>query len=123
MIIHESRFTFQRRGFAAVADLGAWWEEKTGLPIPLGCIAAHKRLGGDAASALEDAIRRSIERARQDPEAALPYIRAHAQEMTAEVLSAHIQTFVNDFSLDLGSLGRKAVAALAEEARRTGVIQ
>jgi 5,8-dihydroxy-2-naphthoate synthase len=122
VIIHESRFTFQRMGFTAVADLGAWWEEQTGLPIPLGCIAAHKRLGRPGAAAIEEAIRRSIALARQDPEAALPYIRSHAQEMTAEVLEAHIHTFVNAFSDDLGSTGRKAVAVLEEKARQTGVI-
>jgi 1,4-dihydroxy-6-naphthoate synthase len=122
VIIHESRFTFQKKGFVAVADLGAWWEEQTGLPIPLGCIAAHKRVGGDSALALEDAIRKSITLARQDPAATLPYIRAHAQEMTAEVLEAHIHTFVNEFSVDLGPMGRKAVAALADKARQTGVI-
>jgi 1,4-dihydroxy-6-naphthoate synthase len=122
VIIHESRFTFQQKGFAAVADLGAWWEGQTGLPIPLGCIAAHKRLGRHAASAVEDAIRKSIALARKDPGAALPYIRAHAQEMTAEVLDAHIHTFVNEFSVDLGSVGRNAVATLAEKARQTGVI-
>jgi 1,4-dihydroxy-6-naphthoate synthase len=122
VIIHESRFTFQQKGFAAVADLGAWWEEQTGLPIPLGCIAAHKRLGRDAASAVEDAIRKSIVLARQDPGSAQPYIRAHAQEMTAEVLEAHIHSFVNEFSVDLGPVGRNAVAALADKARITGVI-
>ncbi len=122
VIIHESRFTYQSMGFRAVADLGAWWEEQTGLPIPLGCIAAHKRLGKETATAVETAIRASIDLARRDPAATLPYIRIHAQEMTAEVLDAHIQTFVNEFSLDLGATGRKAVAALAEEARRTGVM-
>jgi 1,4-dihydroxy-6-naphthoate synthase len=122
VIIHESRFTFQQKGFAAVADLGAWWEGQTGLPIPLGCIAAHKRLGRHAASAVEDAIRKSIASAWKDPGATLPYIRAHAQEMTAEVLDAHIHTFVNEFSVDLGSVGRNAVATLAEKARQTGVI-
>jgi 1,4-dihydroxy-6-naphthoate synthase len=122
VIIHESRFTFQQKGFSAVADLGAWWEEQTGLPIPLGCIAAHKRLGKDDASAVESAIRKSIALARKDPVATLPYIRAHAQEMTPEVLDAHIRTFVNEFSLDLGPLGRNAVAALADRARQTGVI-
>lgn len=122
VIIHESRFTFQQKGFSAVADLGAWWEAQTGLPIPLGCIAVHKRLGGQAASAVEDAIRGSIALARQDPAATLPYIRSHAQEMTAEVLDAHIHTFVNEFSVDLGHLGRNAVAALEDRARRTGVI-
>jgi 1,4-dihydroxy-6-naphthoate synthase len=122
VIIHESRFTFQQKGFVAIADLGAWWEGQTGLPIPLGCIAVHKRLGKELALRVEDAIRKSIAYARQDPETALPYIRSHAQEMSAEVLQAHIHTFVNEFSIDLGSVGRKAVAALAESARRTGVV-
>jgi 5,8-dihydroxy-2-naphthoate synthase len=122
VIIHESRFTFHQKGFVAVADLGAWWEEQTGLPIPLGCIAVHKRLGKELALAAEDAIRVSIAQARQDPGTALPYIRSHAQEMTAEVLQAHIHAFVNEFSIDLGSMGRKAVAALVERAHRTGVI-
>ena len=122
VIIHESRFTFRERGFVPVTDLGAWWEEQTGLPIPLGCIAAHKRIGKESAAATEAAIRASIALARQDPAATLPYIRAHSQEITAEVLEAHIQTFVNEFSLDLGAAGREAVAALAEKARRIGVI-
>ena len=122
VIIHESRFTYQQKGFVAIADLGAWWEEQTGLPIPLGCIAVHKRIGKELALSVEDAVRNSIAFARQDPGRALPYIRSHAQEMSAEVLQAHIHTFVNEFSIDLGSMGREAVAALAERARRTGVV-
>jgi 1,4-dihydroxy-6-naphthoate synthase len=122
VIIHESRFTYHQKGFAVVADLGAWWEEQTGLPIPLGCIAAHKRLGKETALAVEDAIRSSITQARQDPAAAMPYIRTHAQEMTAEVLEAHIHAFVNEFSFDFGPTGRNAVAVLADRARRIGVV-
>ena len=123
VIIHESRFTFREMGFVQIMDLGAWWEEQTGLPIPLGGIGVHKRLGRDTVLAVESAIRRSITLARQDPAATLPYIRRHAQEMTAEVLEAHIQTFVNEFSVDLGPLGREAVRGLEEKARRGGVIR
>lgn len=122
VIIHESRFTFQNAGFQAVVDLGAWWETETGLPIPLGCIAAHRRLPETLLPQLEEKIRASIEAARRDPESALPYIRAHAQEMTAEVLRAHIDTFVNPFSLDLGATGRKAVDTLAARARQAGLL-
>ncbi len=122
VIIHESRFTYRQKGFAAVADLGAWWEEQTGLPIPLGCIAAHTRLGDKPARAVEAAICESIAAARQNPSAALPYIRSHAQEMTLEVLEAHIETFVNEFSMDLGAAGRNAVAALEQKSRIAGVI-
>lgn len=122
VIIHESRFTYQQKGFTMVADLGAWWEQQTGLPIPLGCIAAHKRIGEEPARTVEAAIRESIAAARRNPAAALPYIRSHAQEMTIEVLEAHIETFVNEFSFDLGTSGRNAVAALEEQSRMAGVI-
>lgn len=122
VIIHESRFTYEQMGFHQVADLGAWWEDQTGHPIPLGCIAAHKRLHGDLAGQVDKSIKESIRMAHDNPEAALPYIRAYAQEMTAEVLEAHIHTFVNEFSLDLGENGHAAVDALEEKARRTGII-
>jgi 1,4-dihydroxy-6-naphthoate synthase len=122
VIIHESRFTFQSAGFQAVVDLGAWWEEQTGLPIPLGCIAAHRRMPVTRVAQLEEAIRQSIRLARLDPESALPYIRAHAQEMTADVLRAHIDTFVNEFSFDLGAVGRQAIDVLAARAREAGLL-
>lgn len=122
VIIHESRFTFESAGFRPVIDLGAWWEEQTGLPIPLGCIAVHRRLPLPVADQLDQAIRESIRQARCDPDAALPYIRAHAREMTAEVLRAHIDTFVNEFSLDLGEKGREAVQMLEMRARQAGAL-
>ena len=122
VIIHESRFTFEELGFHQVADLGQWWEQETAMPIPLGCIAAHRRIGSETSLLVDDAIRQSIETARRHPDACLPYIRSFAQEMTSQVLEAHIETFVNDFSLDLGELGRKAVATLEAKARQTGII-
>jgi 1,4-dihydroxy-6-naphthoate synthase len=122
VIIHESRFTFEQLGFKAIADLGAWWEAQTALPIPLGCIAVHKRIARDLARNLETRIRQSIDAARAHPGQALPYIRTHAQEITPEVLQAHIDTFVNDFSLDLGPQGRAAVTELEKRARSAGII-
>jgi 1,4-dihydroxy-6-naphthoate synthase len=122
VIIHESRFTFEQEGFYPVVDLGAYWEQQTRLPIPLGCIAAHKRIGQPVVQQLESQIRESIAMAQADPAAALPYIRSHAQEMTRSVLDAHIETFVNAFSLSLGPQGRAAVDALELNARQAGVI-
>ncbi len=122
VIIHESRFTFARQGFRQVVDLGEWWEAHSGGPIPLGCIAAHKRIEAQLSEEIDGAIQQSIRTAQADPMAALPYIRAHAQEMTPQVLDAHIATFVNAFSLDLGEEGRAAVAALEEAARKTGIL-
>lgn len=122
VIIHETRFTYREAGLTAMADLGEWWEEKTGLPIPLGCIAARSDLPGGLVTALEGAIRRSIEAAVRAPRACLPYIRRYAREMDAGVLDRHIRTFVNDFSLSLGDAGRRAVDALEAAALEAGVV-
>lgn len=112
VIIHEGRFTYRQRGLSLVLDLGAWWEAYSGLPLPLGVIAIKRELGAAAALAVEDAIRRSILHARAHPEAGRDFIRAHAQEMDPGVMEAHINTFVNEFSLDLGDEGRAAILAL-----------
>lgn len=122
VIIHESRFTFEAAGFRPVADLGAWWEQKTGLPIPLGGIAARKNLGAVLIGKIDDALRASIQRAMDDPAAALPYIRRHAQEMNDSVLTEHIHTFVNDFSLMLPQAGRRAIETLERMAREAGAV-
>jgi len=122
VIIHESRFTFEAAGFRPVVDLGAWWEEITGLPIPLGGIAARKSLGEPLIQQIETAVNTSIRRAMADPNEALPYIRQHAQEMDDAVLKAHIRTFVNDFSLALTQPGRRAIEKLASMAREAGAI-
>jgi len=122
VIIHESRFTFEEAGFRTIVDLGAWWEEQTGLPIPLGGIAVQNRLGDALVDQIDGAVNASIRQAMADPETALPYIRQHAREMDADVLKAHIHTFVNDFSLDLGTKGHEALNVLESMAKAAGVL-
>lgn len=122
LIIHESRFTYAAHGLAQVADLGALWEAQTGLPLPLGVIAAQRALGPALAEALADGIARSILAARARPEAAWPYIRAHAQEMDPEVCRQHIALYVNDFSLALGDEGRAAIDALLARGEAAGLL-
>jgi len=122
VIIHESRFTFESAGFKPVVDLGAWWEEKTGLPIPLGGIAARKDLQPRLIDNINAAVNTSIRQAMDDPKATLPYIRQYAQEMGDAILQAHIRTFVNDFSLKLGPAGYRAIDKLDAMAREAGVL-
>ena len=122
VIIHESRFTFEAAGFTTVVDLGAWWEAQTGLPIPLGCIAARKELGTELIADIDNAVNRSIRMAMTDPDAALPYIKQHAQEIEEAVLQAHIRTFVNDFSLALTPQGNRAIETLETMAREAGAL-
>jgi 1,4-dihydroxy-6-naphthoate synthase len=122
VIIHESRFTYRNEGLHQVLDLGAWWEEETGLPIPLGGILARRDLGLELIGRVDAAIRASLEYAWAQPQAARAYIRAHAQELDDSVIDQHIALYVNDFSRDLGSEGERAITTLFARAEARGII-
>jgi len=123
VLIHEGRFMYDRAGLTLVADLGQWWQERTDLPIPLGCIAARTSLGEETIRGFESLLKQGIENSLARPDGTLDYVRRHAQEMDEAVLAEHIRTFVNDYSLDLGDDGRAAVAELQRLARKAGVIE
>lgn len=112
LIIHESRFTYADHGLVKVIDLGAWWEEDTGLPVPLAGICARADLDESMRAAVEQAIRASVQHAFDHPEASREYVRAHAQEMSPEVCAQHIALYVNEHSLDIGDEGLRAIARL-----------
>ena len=122
VIIHESRFTYHQQGLVCLQDLGVWWEEETGLPIPLGAIAARRRLGKTVLAGIERGIRASVDYASADPSACLGYIRAHSQEMEETVVQHHIGLYVNDFSRDLGREGLAAVEAFLARGREVGAL-
>lgn len=122
VIIHEGRFVFEERGFQCLRDLGEWWEGETGLPIPLGCIAARKSLGTERIAEIGQRLRGSISAALDDPSSTTEYVKAHAQELDDEVISRHIETYVNDFTLDLGDEGRAAIEKLKQMAGDAGII-
>lgn len=122
VIIHESRFTFQEYGLVKLIDLGEWWEADTGCPIPLGGIVAKKSLGAELIQDIGSLIAKSITHAFADPEAPREYIREHSQEMSDAVCDAHIGLYVNDFSLDLGDEGRRAVTVLMERGEAAGLL-
>ena len=121
VIIHEGRFVYEQRGFKCLVDLGAWWEQETGCPIPLGCIAARKSLGAARIAEIDARLKQSILSARSNPEAALDYVKAHAQELSDEVIQQHIATYVNDFTLNLGEEGNAAIDVLQRMARSAGI--
>ncbi|MGH7328976.1 MAG: menaquinone biosynthesis family protein [Polyangiaceae bacterium] len=122
LIIHESRFTYERLGLKAIVDLGEWWEAQTGAPIPLGAILARRDLDHSAAPAVNDAIRRSLAFARSREDAIMDYVRAHAAEMDDDVMRKHIALYVNEFSEDVGDEGRSAVEELFARAAAAGLI-
>lgn len=120
LIIHESRFTFQDYGLTQRLDLGAWWEQDTGLPLPLGAILVRRDLPQQTQQELNAAVRASLEYAYAHPEAARAYIRQHALEMSDAVMQAHIDLYVNEFSLDVGNEGERAVRELHRRAAEVG---
>lgn len=112
LIIHENRFTYQEKGLVKIQDLGDYWEEKTGWPIPLGGIALHSKFDLELKKKVERVIKRSLEYAWANQEETLPYLRSHAQEMNDEVMMKHVELYVNNYSLDLGKDGNSAVKHL-----------
>lgn len=112
VLIHEGRFTYREKGLRLVADLGERWETATGLPLPLGAIAVSRRLNPDTQRRIDRVLRRSIEFAMANPLASADFVRSHAREMDENVIRSHIDLFVNEFSLDLGAEGRRAVREL-----------
>ena len=122
LIIHENRFTFADRGLTKIIDLGEFWESETGAAIPLGGIVISRRLPADVRQRVNRVMRRSIEYAFANRDASLPFVRANAQAMSDEVMYKHIDLYVNEYSVDLGVDGRRAVEVLFERARNSGVI-
>jgi len=112
LIIHESRFTYQDHGLVKVTDLGEWWERDTHLPVPLAGICVRADVDAATASALERAIRASVQYAFDHPDASRAYVRAHAQEMSDAVCDEHIKLYVNEHSLDIGDEGLRAIERL-----------
>jgi 1,4-dihydroxy-6-naphthoate synthase len=122
LIIHENRFTYEAKGLKKIIDLGEFWEGETGAPIPLGGIVINRSLPDEVKHTVNRVLRRSIEYAFANRAASLPYVRAHAQEMSEDVMYRHIDLYVNEYSVDLGKEGRRAVELLFERARATGLI-
>jgi 1,4-dihydroxy-6-naphthoate synthase len=122
VIIHESRFTYQQRGLVEVLDLGAWWEETTCLPLPLGGILAKRDLGSELIQQVDTSIRKSVSYAFAHTNASRDYIKQHSQELDDDVIASHIDLYVNDFSFDLGDEGVKAVEELFRRAEERGIV-
>ena len=119
--IHEGRFTWREQGLALVEDLGTRWEEATRCPLPLGGIVAHRRLPAATVAAVQGVIHDSLRFALLDPRAPLPTMRAHAQEFDDRVLMQHVDLYVNEWTLDLGDVGRRALEAFSARAAAAGL--
>jgi len=119
--IHEGRFTWRQQGLSLVEDLGTRWETATGCPLPLGGIVARRRLPVETIATVQAVIHDSLRLALADRAAALPTMRAHAQEHDDAVLFQHVDLYVNDWTLDLGAVGCRALDELSARAATVGV--
>jgi len=98
VLIHEGRFTYEAKGLTLIADLGAIWEERMQSPLPLAAIAIRRDLAARLAADVDRALRASVDYAFAHPEASRAFVAAHAQEMDPDVMSRHIQLYVNDYT-------------------------
>lgn len=109
VIIHENRFTYQDKGLSKQTDLGKFWEEETGSPVPLGGIVARRSLPAGITSKVERLIRNSLEYSYSQNGELSDFIKENAMEMSQDVMRQHIALYVNDYSKDLGAVGREAI--------------
>ncbi|RYF85724.1 MAG: 1,4-dihydroxy-6-naphthoate synthase [Chitinophagaceae bacterium] len=114
VIIHENRFTYQQRGLHKICDLGEIWEQREQAPIPLGCIAIKRSFPVELKQQLDRLIKKSVEYSFQSYPQLSSYISEHAQAMEEDVMRKHIELYVNNYSLDLGTEGKSAIRKLYE---------
>ena len=114
VIIHENRFTYEAKGLKKIIDLGDYWEKETGSAIPLGGIVISRNINVGLQQKIDALIKQSIEYAFKNYPELNDYIRSHSQEMSEDVMRKHIDLYVNNFSIDLGIEGKKAVDKLVE---------
>ncbi len=121
--IHEGRFTWQQEGLALVEDLGTRWEQETHCPLPLGGIIASRSLDTNLIESVQSVIQDSIRFALANKSDTLPSMRKYAQEFNDTVLMQHVDLYVNDWTVNLGQLGKRALQELHNRAIAAGVIK
>ena len=119
VIIHENRFTYEKKGLKKIIDLGEFWETTTGCAIPLGGIAIQRNIPLAVQQKIESLVRKSVAFAFNNPNESKAYVKAHAQEMEEMVMQQHIQLYVNEYSLSLGKVGREAIENLFKKGAET----
>ncbi len=120
--IHEGRFTWKEKGLSLVEDLGEVWEQASDAPLPLGGILARHRLGDETIARVQAVLRDSLDYGLANREETVATMQCHAQELTEDVMFAHVDLYVNEWTRDLGDTGRKALDLLAKRAREVGAV-
>ena len=122
LIIHEGQLTFQNQGLHLTVDLGVWWMQKTGLPLPLGGNVVRRDLGSTTIRQISRLLKESIQYALAHRDDALTYALKYARDMDKSLADRFVGMYVNDWTLDYGPRGREAVRRLLDEGHRAGII-
>ncbi|MFN4961757.1 MAG: 1,4-dihydroxy-6-naphthoate synthase [Bacteroidota bacterium] len=115
VLIHENRFTYEKKGLTKILDLGNFWEEYYKVPIPLGGIAIKRSFEQPLKKQLEEWIRISLAYSWTNYPQLSPFVQMHAQEMEEDIMRKHIMLYVNEYSRSLGAEGRQAIQVLFEK--------
>jgi 1,4-dihydroxy-6-naphthoate synthase len=122
LIIHEGQLTYERSGLKRILDLGRWWHEQTGLPLPLGGNAIRRELGPELIAQVTKALRDSIQYALDHREPALAYAMQFARDLDPQMADRFVGMYVNNRTLDYGEDGKRAVVKLLEMGYKAGII-
>jgi 1,4-dihydroxy-6-naphthoate synthase len=122
LIIHEGQLTYDRSGLHRIVDLGRWWWQTTGLPLPLGGNAIRRSLGPEMISSVSTALRASIQYALDHRNEALSYAMQFARDLDPQLADRFVGMYVNERTLDYGRDGREAIRCLLEMGRKHGII-
>jgi 5,8-dihydroxy-2-naphthoate synthase len=122
LIIHEGQLTYEKSGFEKIMDLGKWWKEQTGLPLPLGGNVVRKDIPPAVRRDLSEIIRQSIDYGLQHRDEAVRHSLPYARDMDANLAGKFIGMYVNEFTRDYGEVGRDAIRRFLSEARNKGYI-
>ena len=122
LIIHEGQLTYQNQGLHLIVDLGVWWQEKTGLPLPLGGNVVRRDLGDETMRLISKLLKQSIRYSLDHRRDALQYALKYARDMDMALADKFVGMYVNEWTLDYGPRGRQAVTRLLEEAHRAKII-
>jgi 1,4-dihydroxy-6-naphthoate synthase len=122
LIIHEGQLTYARDGFRLITDLGAWWKNRTGLPLPLGGNVILKKLGMETMKEVSTILSESIRYGLDHLDEALPHLRNYARDLDDQLTTQFVRMYVNDYTVDYGDTGRKSIELFLKEGAELGVI-
>ena len=122
LVIHEGQLTYGGEGLVKVADLGAWWKEETGLPLPLGGNAVRRDLGKEMMGRLTRLVRETVEHSLAHRRQALEYAMGFARGMDPKVADRFVGMWVNEMTIEMGERGRRAVQVFLDRGFEAGIV-